>query len=362
VCVVPTRASSSVDRAVRRAREVVGLYGDPDVTWSIVLSLATTTPQAPATVQDRLEELLAEHPHLGTAGRVREHAERAEVVDAFADTPYGDRDPLVRAALTDAGRTLTVAAHHGCIDGLGLVGLAGRLLALPLGSTATGVRRTGAEPGFLRGSLARLGEAAFRPPERFRSTARPATGDWLLAAEVATRRPATAALVWAAHEALAEWNGRRSRGRQPVVAIGVSRRSGTPPLAPDRDTAYTRLHTTGLAGTAQTRDRLALTDPEPDFPETDGGGVAPVVVRLLSGRLGASVLVSNLGRLTGDAGALRSAAFWPTATGPGGVGLGLVSAASSTTLTLRARRAWFARAEAERLLGLVCGRLEESAQ
>ena len=97
-------------------------------------------------------------------------------------------------------------------------------------------------------------------------------------------------------------------------------------------------------------DLMIRTQPGPDSPVTDAHGLGAVVTRLLGSRLGASMLVSNLGQLSGRE--VTAASFWPVASGPNGVSLGLVSAGNSTTLTLRARRGWFSEDDAAALLDL----------
>jgi hypothetical protein len=346
----PRRADTpDVDDAVRQARRVVGLYGDPDVTWSIVLQLDLAEAVSLESSSTRLLPLFDAHPHLGRLPVI----ERLDptTLDRFANEPFADSAPLVRLALDDAGRRFLVAAHHGAVDGLGLVGLAGRVLDLDLGTSARGVRRTGQEPGFFAGSLHRLREIILRPPERFRGSQRAEVGDHLLGAELPLRRQGTAALAWAGLQALRLWNVSTPGSRQPVVALGVSRRSGSPSPAPDRDTAYSRLRVREVDSRAVMTSLVSRTEPEPDFPVTDGRGLGPVVVRLFASRLGASMLVSNLGLMSDHQ--VSSASFWPVASGPNGVSLGLVSAGGTTTLTVRVRRGWFSEDEAAAVLDLV---------
>jgi hypothetical protein len=344
-----TAAPGSVDPAVREARRVVGLYGDPDVTWSIVLRLRLVDPHEREDVAGRVPDVFEAHPHLGRPPVVE--VQDATTVDRFANEHYGDHAPLVRLALDDSGRDLVVAAHHGAVDGLGLVGLAGRLSGLELGTSARGVSRTGQEPGFLAGTLPRLGEIVFRPPERFRGTERGERGDHLVYAERPLRMQGTGALAWAGLRALRDWNAAPPRHSQPVIALGVSRRPGQPMPRPDRDTAYTRLRVRGIDTRAELTDLLGRTQPEPDFPVTDARGLGAVLTRRLAGRLGASMLVSNLGLLAHPG--VASASFWPVASGPHGVSLGLVSAGGVTTLTARVRRGWFTAEQSGSLLDLV---------
>ncbi|WP_141013751.1 hypothetical protein [Nocardioides sambongensis] len=352
---------SDVLPSVDRVRRVVGLYGDPSVSWSIALEVEIADPPDEATLIRRAAEIVAAHPHLGIAPTVDEHRGAATLQD-FGDRLYGDRDPLVRIAV--GADRLLVAAHHGAIDGLGLIGLIGLLTDRPLGCSATGVSRTGAEPGFLRGNLQRVGEALWRPPTRFQATAaeRGAVGDVYAAVAVPAFRGGTAALAWASTRALAEWNrgsAQERRRTQPVVALGVSRRSGAVPLAPDRDTAYTRIRARGVDSPAAMTEVLRATPPEPDFPLAEPRRVDPVrmVTRALGGRLGSTLLVSNLGLLRPAESGVTAARIWPAPAGPNGVAVGLTSASAGegvqTQLTVRMRRGWFAPDASQRLADLL---------
>lgn len=357
----PERAG--LDPAVLQARRVVGLYGDPDVTWSVVLGLRLHVPVSRAAVADRVQTLVADHPHLGAAPAVDSYRadDEVAVLDRFANDPYGDHEPLLRVALSDDGRDLVLAAHHGVVDGLGILGAASRLVGEPLASTARGIPRAAEPTGFVRSSLRRLGEALFRPPTRIAGDRSGGTvaGDWLGSRRVEAARPGSAALVRAAVDLVRRANAGRGGGRL-VVSMGLSRRPGSPVPSPDRDTAYVRLPADGVSSTGDARALVAGTLPEPAFPVTDGGGLGPRVARLLSHRLGATVLVSNLGRV--DSPAVDEIRFWPVPTGPAGVCLGLASTPSVTTLTLRARRGWFSAEAAERLLALAADCLGRAAE
>jgi hypothetical protein len=129
--------------------------------------------------------------------------------------------------------------------------------------------------------------------------------------------------------------------------------------SPDRDTAYVRLPAGQVASTDDARALIATTPPEPAFPVTDGRGLGPRDTRLLSHRLGATVLVSNLGRIDSDG--VTGIRFWPVPTGPAGVAVGLASTPVSTTLTLRARRGWFTASAAEQLADLAAECFEAAA-
>lgn len=354
---------AAVHPAVLQARRVVGLYGDPDVTWSVVLALRLRDARVAGEVSAAAGALVGGSPHLGPAPRVEVFAPHAEggVLEAFANQPYGDQGPLLRVAISDDGRHVVVAAHHGVVDGLGLLGAAARLVDLPLTSNARGIPRASEPGGFVRGSLRRATEALFGPPVRVagdRAGTSAAEGDWLLVRPVEAPRIGSATLVRAAVDLVGRANGNPRPGRV-VVSMGLSRRPGHPSPTPDRDTAYTRLAAGSVTSVADARALMAITRPEPAFPVSDGGGLAPRVARLLSHRLGATVLVSNLGLVEHPA--VEAINFWPVATGPAGVCLGLASTSSSTMLTVRARRGWFSPAAAQRLADLAAGCLVRAA-
>jgi len=359
---------SGTDPAVLHARRVLGLYGDPDVSWSIVLACTFAVPRERDAVAAAIAVLSSAHPHLGRPAELRSYSseQEEEVLTAFADTVYGDHDPLLRVALSEDGRTLLVAGHHGAVDGLGLLGACSALAGSDLTSSAAGIER-GAEPrGFVRASIGRLAEALVRPPVRLaaRRESPEATGDWLASREVQAGRTGSGALLMGAVASVRRWNTearRRRRTAAPVVvAMGLSRRPGTPTPSPDRDTAYVRLVADEVTSAAAATELVRRTVPEPAFPVTDGGGLAPRLVRLLSGRLGSTLLVSNLGLVRGEH--LLSVRFWPVPAGPAGTAIGLASTARTTNVTVRLRRGWFSRADAATFVELVAGELVRASR
>jgi hypothetical protein len=355
---------SGADPAVLQARRVVGLYGDPDVTWSVVLALRLREARSAEAIASAARTLVRDHPHLGPVPDIEGWAPDGEgpALAAYANEPYGDAGPLLRIALSADGHDVLLAAHHGVVDGLGLLGVAAALIDVPLTSNARGIPRESEPTGFVRGSVRRLVEAAFTPPVRIagdrRATA-DASGDWLESRDVVVTRPGSAALVCAATDLVRRTSPVRRRGRL-VVSMGLSRRPGTPVPAPDRDTAYARLSADDVRSTEDARALVARTPPEPAFPVSDGGGLWPRIARLLSGRLGATVLVSNLGLV--DNPTVEAIRFWPVPTGPAGVCLGLASTPGTTTLTVRARRGWFSEGATGTLADVAAECLGRAAQ
>lgn len=340
------------DSAGRQAREVVGLYGDPDTTWGICLELGFAVPLVAADVAAQLEPLVAEFPHLGAAPKLEVVAggDWESRRERLAATPYATDAPLVRVAMTRDGTRLLVAAHHGACDGLGLVAIGDRLSGATLVSRARGIGDRPAPLSFLRSSFARLQEAIRRPPPRFGSH-RGATGSGERLQQVTVPRlPAgTVDLCLALGAVFGVWNHGGDAGGRPLFVMGASRRApGT--LAPDRQTAYLRLRLDPAWDRDQARAAFRALAPEPEFPETSVGGIGPRVTRMLRNRLGATAQVSNLGVIEGDG--LEYAAMFPALSGPRGLAVGLVSTGGTTTLSLRTRCSEFAPEDAADLLAL----------
>lgn len=146
----------------------------------------------------------------------------------------------------------------------------------------------------------------------------------------------------------ASWpRGRSGSGCRFLVVMGASRRAPGE-LAPDRRTAYLCIPLKLGWDEARVATAIRAVEPESDFPETSAGGVGPMVMRALKNRLGYTVNVSNLGVVTGEG--LDSLAMFPAVNGPQAVGVGLVSTARHTTVSLRTRRSDFSDAEARLFL------------
>jgi hypothetical protein len=336
------------DPAVKEAHEVVGLYGDPDTSWGIAVDLGVRELDA-GLAAERLAALCAGHDHLGTAPAVDVVAEAdwAARRAALATRGYGG-EPLIRVAVRGDGRRLAVGAHHGAVDGLGLVALAAAAMGEPLLTQARGIGDRGAQAGFARSSLRRLREALVDPPPRFAGSGEPSHDEDLSELTRPEARRGTAHLA----VAVAAVFGDRGHAGVPLFVVGASRRTGTVPAA-NRETAYLRLRVPVDAEPGQVRQALASVPPEPDFPATSARGAGPRVTRLLRRRLGATALLSNLGRIDGG---VESVAMFPACSGPRAVAIGLASTPGSTTLSLRTRRAEFTADEHARLLDDVAAR------
>jgi len=346
------------DSAGRQAREVVGLYGDPDTTWGICLELGFREPLVPDQVRRRAAALVERFPHLGpepvlvVADHAAWEARRAEAASA----PYDVAGPLVRLVLSGDGRRLLVAAHHGACDGLGLVAVADQVSDGGLVSAARGIGDRPAPLSFTRSSIVRLREALLRPPPRFGSHIEPTgAGEHLRVLTLPRRSSGTVDLCVALADVFVTWNhpAAGNAGR-PLFVTGASRRpSGT--LAPDRQTAYLRFRVDPSWDRTRLEAEFRALAPEPEFPETSVGGVGPRITRLLRGRLGATAQLSNLGVVEGTG--LEYAAMFPALSGPRGLAVGLVTTTTTTTLSLRTRASEFSAQDTDQLVGLIAERL-----
>jgi hypothetical protein len=334
------------DPALQQAHEVVGLYGDPDTSWGIAVDLGVREID-PDDVGSRLAGMCADHEHLGmvpTVEVVPQAQWRARRAD-LAAARY-EAGALLRVAVRLDGRRLFVGAHHGAVDGLGLVAVAGVAMGHELTTLARGVGERRAASGFVRSSLGRLREALVDPPPRFAGQG--GAGLTEGGAEDLSERTRPLADRGTAHLAVAAADvfGRRGHEGLPLLVVGASRRASTLP-EPDRQTAYLRIRVPVGAAPGEVRRALAAAAPEPDFPATSARGLGPWVTHLVRRRLGATALLSNLGRVDGP---VESVAMFPACSGPRAVAIGLASTQSCSTLSLRTRRAEFSADEHARLL------------
>jgi hypothetical protein len=360
-----SREHGRADAAVSAARGVVGLYGDPEVSWSIGLEAQVDDVPDLEAARRRLDSFVATRPWLGAPPLVESvaAASLAGSRSALLDDAYADTDPLVRVVLCPTTSWVMVAGHHGAVDGAGLLALMSAVLGAPLTSGFLGIGDRAAVHGFLGSAARRLGEALFAPPTRLAVDAGPGqardSGDHALSLPLPELRVGTGAAAAGAAAAITRWNREHGRrARRLVLAIGASRRPGTA-LEADRDTAYLRVRVPRGADHDEVRAAVAAAAPEPTFPSVRAPGPARLLTRLLAGRLGSTLLLSNLGAVTGTG--LERLTFWPPAAGRPGVAVGLVSVAGrSTTLSLRVRRADLDEDAARRFLDLVAGSLPDA--
>lgn len=344
-----------LDPAVHGAREVVGMYGDPDTTWGICVEAGLTAPLDVDAVVDGVTALCRRYPHLGAAPLVMQPAdgEWTRARQSVAAAPYGPESPLLRVAVSHDRSGLLVGAHHGVIDGLGLLAVVSAATGRELHTLARGIGDRRAPHSFVASSVRRLGEALTHPPARFGGTGEATShGEDLSAVTRPRINRGTANLALAVLQAQTMDPEIRS-SRHSLLAIGASRRVEAVP-EPDRQTAYLRLRMRPGLQLADVASQLADLSPEPDFPETSAGGAAPLAIRLLRNRLGATATLSNLGQV--DCEGIVSLAMYPASSGVRSVAVGLASTASTTTLSLRTRRRDFTQSEHEALAGVLAER------
>lgn len=346
-----------VDAAVAEARRVVGLYGDPHATWSLALDISDVALPERGDLMERVERLRARHALLGRSPEIVEcRAETA--LDTYLRQPFADEDPLLRIAI-DSGRRMVLAAHHGAVDGLGLLAVAGTLLGVDVRTGAKGIGSRSSRAGFVRSSLARVGEAIVRPPLRLATGGPAVEGQQRAVAELASLRVDTATLTHAVAKAVADWNGDHgASNRRLVIALGISRRAGSE-LRPDRSTAYARVRIAPELSRTDVRKVVDALEPEPDFPVTSASGVGTLATRVLRSRLGSTGLASNLGRVQGVAGPTKIA-FYPAVAGPRALAVGLVSTDAATTVTVRLGSGEFATGAAAALASTISRRISTS--
>ena len=355
------------------AQRVVGLYGDPTVSWSILLEARLGNVLAPEKAAERLRAATERYAHLGAPPLIEQvpAAELPAVRDRFAAAPYDRGAPLIRVAVSADEPAVLIAAHHGAVDGLGLLAVLGLVLDVPITSGATGIGARTADESFLLSALRRLAEALFAPPARISpdrgilvsSGAKPQApaggqapldpprevyGDVFATRHEPRMRLGAAAFVAAAARTTEAWN--RAHGRKTarvVAALGASRRGGAAP-EPEPGSTFFRLRLTEEPSADDVSRILAGRHPEPDFPARSSR-IARLGTRLLASRLGSTYLMSNLGAVSaGDL--VLSIAFYPAASGRSGVAFGAATVGDTSTLTIRARRKDFDATAAGRLV------------
>lgn len=343
--------------ASTRARSAVGLYGDPTVTWSVLLRARLARPVDETSVLDRLARHVRQLPQLGGPPAVVSTSDIDGMLESFAARPFRAGDALLRVAVGAGQPELVLAAHHGAVDGLGLLGLLGVALDVELTSNATGIGTRPAELSFPLSAVRRVGEAVFAPPARIRPCAgAPADVDVFVEHSGPRRQAGTAALITAATNATVRWNREHGSATHRVVAaVGASRRPGHE-LRTTQDSAYLRLR----LDDADVLGQLAAQPPEPAFPAFRNP-LASVAIRLLAPRLGSTFLVSNLGVVDAPD-PVRALSFYPVASGRSGVAFGAATLGETTTITVRARRQDFDRTATSSLLDLVFTELASGAR
>jgi hypothetical protein len=266
-------ALHSIETA-RTARAMAGWYGDPTISWSVLLHAKLDSPAHPVGVGERLAAMVTHYPHLGPAPAVQTagSADWPVIVASFANEPYIDGFPLVRVAVGTEEPRLAIAAHHCVTNGLGLLALLGAALDTTVTSTARGIGDRPSSTSSAMTRAKRLAEALLRPPARIarRGGDPTRTGDVLTDVELPATRLGTGELVAATARAVEWWNQRESsRGHhgRHVAGIEVSRRGGSR-LSPELDSAFLRVPLPADPSGTTVRRTIAERPPEPVHPHT----------------------------------------------------------------------------------------------
>ncbi|THV18600.1 hypothetical protein E9934_03040 [Nocardioides caeni] len=308
---------------------------DPGIPWRILLT-ATVPALAPDGALDASLEALARDQGWVTPPPL-----------VVAGDPAGLRRRLATAqpaqvVIGRAGGDLVVSAHHSAVDGLGLLRVVEALGAGPVTSSARGVGDRAPDAGTARTIARRLREAALAPPAGLRlepAVDSHAGGDVM----VEQTRPGsfrTADLVHAATRAVVA----REPARHVAIAIGATRDPlPDDPVIRDRS-ALLRLRDVERLDRAGIEQALRTAPLQtPPTPGAGGPGAAllgraaTTGMRLLSSRLGSTLLVSHLGEVSAPR--VRGLAFHPVTAGGTGLSLGAVGHGGRTVVTLRARAA-----------------------
>lgn len=331
---------------------------DPTIGWRILLT--ATVPHPPRTdgIADHLAALAASQgwaaPPVRAGGTI-DQLRRSLVAP--------DPAPLVVGI---AGNELVLSAHHAAVDGLALLRVLERLGLAPVHSTARGVGDRPAAHGVLGTVVGRLGEAAFRPPAAVSATppAVPQPGDTMVDLEVPGSFR-TAAVVHAAVQAVVGHESLRGRTAQRVaVAVGASSDPAPDGGAIDNRSALIRLvdvERLDLLGIERALREAPVQSPPVAgrtrlwSPAVDR--TTATAMRILSRRLGSTLLVSHLGEVSAPH--LDRIAFYPVTAGGTGLSLGVVGHRGRTVLSLRARASDWDADGLERLLEAVGGRLSD---
>lgn len=335
-----------------------GWVADPSITWRILLTARLTAAPHEDDVRAALAVLHHEQgwPDSGTVVVGVEAAVlRATIGEA----------PGTGLVVGLAGDTVVVSAHHSRVDGLGLLAVLAALTHRPVTSSARGAADRPATSGLAATIGRRLVEVATTPPARItgasKTTSKTAsktasTGDVYVCVDV-PGAPRTADLVHAAARAVVAHNAGRTT--HVAIAVGVSRVGGGETRIADHS-ALLRLRDVEQLDLAGVQAALSSAAMQPDAAGAGaegagGGALMRWGLRVMAPRLGSTLLVSHLGRLSAPG--VEHLAFHPVTAGGTGISLGAATLGEATTLTLRARgRAW-THNDLERLLEVVARKL-----
>lgn len=321
---------------------------DPGIGWRILLTAELEGPPDTGALLTRLGDLYTRKRWPGVAElRTDDSLEllRSRLVDGGPPVLLGV-----------AGRTLVISAQHAFVDGLGLLGVLSEVTGRPATTRVRGVAERPVRGGPRRAVARRLAEATLRPPAPVVSPGTVAAGGDAFAETTVPGAWRTAVLVHAAVAGVVAHNaalGRRTR--HVAVAVGAGRQDTEDPVGDHSGL----LRLTDLEGRSadEVAELLATAplEPRPGARSAAGAGLLRGGMRLLSRRLGSTLLVSQLGDVTAPG--VSALAFHPVTAGGTGLSLGAVTLRGRTTLTLRARAGRWDPAGLRALLGRVVAEL-----
>ena len=322
---------------------------DPGIGWRILLTAAMAEPPDAGVVLDRLDELFTRQKW-GGAAEVRRDDDVAGLRSRLTEATT----PVVVGV---AGDSVVVSAHHAWVDGLGLLTVLSEVVGSPVASLVRGVADRPMRGGLARAAGRRLVEALLRPPAGISSASASGGGGDVFAELTVPGSWRTAALVHAAAQGVVRHN--RGAGRRTghlAVAVGAGRPGSEDERIADRS-ALLRLTDLEDRSLQEIEEllRAAPLEPPPTANGRTGARALRGGMKLLSRRLGSTLLVSHLGEVRAEG--VTGLAFHPVTAGGSGVSLGAVTLRDSTTLTLRARAARWDTAGLHRLLSAIAEEL-----
>ena len=335
--------------------------GRDDVAWNILLVARLTNPPAAEVLRRRADDLVQHQgwPPMRQADLVE--GDTATVLAALAET----RDAGCPVSLGRTPEGVVLRGHHAYVDGLGLLAVLRALVAPDLSSGAAGVgQRGGRSTPLAIGS--RLLEAALRPPAGVAGRPPhhdPPPGD-VFATRTLAHTVRTAELARAAARAVTDRNrALNARAAHVAVAVGVSTVGGSELQVGDHS-GYLRITGAERLDVPQIQDALRRAPLElggtaGSRASTRAAGLIRWGSRVLADRMGSTLLVSHLGRVTAEG--LEELRFYPFAATGSQVSLGASTLGQHTTITLRSRAARHATIDLEELLDAIAASLTRAS-
>ena len=304
---------------------------DPTVSWTIALTARLSRPTTLPAIESRVGRLPVP----------------TRIIDAGTEpllslvTQAGPSGVQVAVS----GSDLALGADHAYCDGLGLLAALTALTGIEATSSARGLGSRPLRTTGRTATLERLREVLLAPPATVAGTSpEDQPGDSFARFTVAGS-VGVADLAHAAVRAVLDHNrSHGARDSRVAVAIGASRAGGAAPVFAD-NSALLRLRGVERLSPDDLRAAIRAASPEPSPPgagETAGAGArvlasaTTLALRVLSPRLGSTLLVSHLGQVSAPG--VEDLAFYPVTGGGSGISVGAVGVQGSTVVTVRGRR------------------------